>query len=58
LGDELSVNSLKIFDILGRKLFDIKSVTENKVVINMENLGVYIVDIQTNKGHYKRKVIF
>ncbi len=58
LGDELSVNSLKIFDILGRKLFDIKFVTENKVVINMENSGVYIVDIQTNKGHYKRKVIF
>ena len=56
---EKPIKSVKIYDSLGRKVFEIKTNTNEKE-IRIDNLekGVYFLQVNTDQAHISKKLIF
>ena len=56
ISSNLSITSLELFNILGKKVMQSESVT-NRLVVSELPSGIYLLNINTEKGNLTKKVI-
>lgn len=55
--DSSSIKKIHIYDNLGRLVKQFSSLSENNLNLNDLNNGLYIANIETEKGNYSQKII-
>lgn len=54
---EVKINKLEIFDLMGKKLLEIKKESINRVILPRINSGVYIVKLFSDEGISNHRII-